>query len=240
MLTAKGNKRQVVKHSYTDMAQKEEIGTTSTNKSPLTQREKAVLKMYNTHQIKGEGAPPFPLKLQILLKIAHNEGHDHIISWLPHGRAFGIHKPGLFEHEIMKRFFKQSQIASFQRQLNLYGFIRLSSGSDKGAYYHESFLRGRPLLSLGIMKTRIKGNKTRPAPSLPEEEPQFYKMPFLGPVDLSPGCDGENHDTMRPQQEVRMSAAVEKQPTNNKSRKNCHTDTTTSTSILPEFVQVRL
>ena len=27
-----------------------------------------------------------------------------------------------------------------------------------------------------------------------------------------------------------MSAAVEKQPTNNKSRKNCHTDTTTSTS----------
>ena len=80
------------------------------------------------------------------------------------------------------------------------------------------------------MKTRMKVNKTRPAPSLPEEEPQFYKMPFLGPVDLSPGCDGENHDTMRPQQEVRMSAAVEKQPTNNKSRKNCHTDTTTSTS----------
>ena len=206
MLTAKGNKRQVVKHSYTDMAQKEEIGTTSTNKTPLTQREKAVLKMYNTHQIKGDGAPPFPLKLQILLKIVHNEGHDDIISWLPHGRAFGIHKPGLFEHEIMKRFFKQSQIASFQRQLNLYGFIRLSSGSDKGAYYHESFLRGRPLLSLGIIRIRIKGNKTRPAPSLPEEEPQFYKMPFLGPVDLSPGCDGENHDTMRPQQEVRMSA----------------------------------
>ena len=114
------------------MAQKEEIGTTINKKSPLTQREKAVLKMYNTHQIKGEAAPPFPLKLQILLKIVHDEGHDDMISWLPHGRAFGFHKPRLFEHEIMKRFFKQSQIASFRRQLNLYGFIRLSSGSDKG------------------------------------------------------------------------------------------------------------
>ena len=66
-----------------------------------------------------------------------------------------------------------------RRQLNLYGFIRLLRGSDKGAYYNESFLRGRPLLSLGIMKNRMKGNKTpRSVSSLTEDEPQFYQIPF--------------------------------------------------------------
>ena len=31
------------------------------------------------------------------------------------------------------RFFSQSKLTSFQRQLNLYGFIRLTAGSDRGA-----------------------------------------------------------------------------------------------------------
>ena len=232
LLTAKkGNKRlQVTRHSYTaDMAQKKEETSTGIIHTIVNKEtEIAILNMYNSHQIEGGTPAQFPLKLQIVLKIAQNEGHDHIISWQPHGRAFRIHKPGIFEHEVMTRFFKQSHIASFRRQLNLYGFIRLSSGSDKGAYYHESFLRGRPLLSLGIMKTRIKGNKTpRPAPSLPEDEPQFYQMPFLGPVDLLPGCAGENHDTMRPQQEVRMSAAALARW--NRHADNSSTSTTTDT-----------
>ena len=185
LLTAKkGNKRHhVVRHSYStaeNMTQKVDTSTGTIHTSIVKETEMAILSMYNLHEIEGGTPAQFPLKLQIVLKIAHNEGHDHIISWQPHGRAFRIHKPGIFADEVMKRLFKQSQIASFWRQLNLYGFIRLLRGSDKGTYYHESFLRGRPLLSLGIMKTRMKVNKTRPAPSLPEEEPQFYKMPFFG------------------------------------------------------------
>lgn len=36
-----------------------------------------------------------------------------------------------------------TKIASFQRQLNLYGFRRISKGNDQGAYFHPKFIRGR-------------------------------------------------------------------------------------------------
>jgi hypothetical protein len=167
-LTAKGKPRQFVKHSYKDRAREED--------GPLSKKDEIILAQYDEDCVGGI----FPLKLLIILKILEREGMDHIFSWLPHGRAFGIHKLGLFEEVVMKRFFKQNQISSFRRQLNLYGFLRLSNGRDSGAYYHELFLRGRPLLSMKMVRTRIKGTKIR-ASSSPADEPQFYSMPFLGP-----------------------------------------------------------
>jgi hypothetical protein len=78
------------------------------------------------------------------------------------------------------RFFHQTKLTSFQRQLNLYGFIRLTAGRDRGGYYHELFLQGRPDLAKQIVRTRIKGNGMKAASS-PSTEPNFYVMDF---------CDG--------------------------------------------------
>ncbi len=167
-LTAKGEPRQYVQHAYTDRRSEDD--------GPLSKKDEVILKQYDEDRVGGA----FPLKLHIILKILEREGNDHIFSWLPHGRAFGIHRNGRFEEEVVKRFFKQSQISSFRRQLNLYGFIRISNGRDAGAYYHEYFLRGKPLLSLKMTRTRIKGTKIR-ASSSPDNEPLFYSMPFLGP-----------------------------------------------------------
>ena len=72
-------------------------------------------------------------------------------------------------------FFSQSKLTSFQRQLSLYGFARLTKGKDQGAYYHELFLRGRPDLIHKIVRTRVKGTGCK-APSSPETEPNFYAM----------------------------------------------------------------
>lgn len=78
------------------------------------------------------------------------------------------------------RFFKgHSKLASFQRQLSLYGFLRLTCGRDKGAYYHERFLRGRPDLVHQLVRTRVKGTGRKLATS-PASEPDFYGMPFCG------------------------------------------------------------
>ena len=167
--TAKGERRQFVKHSYTDYASEED--------GPLSKKDEAILSQYDENRVGG----PFPLKLHIILKILEKEGNDDVFSWLPHGRSFGIHKPGQFE-EVIKRFFRQSQISSFRRQLNLYGFLRLTNGRDSGSYYHELFLRSKPLLSLRMTRTRIKGTKIR-ASSSPADEPRLYSFPVLGPVE---------------------------------------------------------
>ncbi|GFH45176.1 hypothetical protein CTEN210_01650 [Chaetoceros tenuissimus] len=58
----------------------------------------------------------------------------------------------VFEEIIMKRFFRQSKISSFRRQLNLYGFQRVHYGRDIGSYYHRYFLRGKPQLAKHITR----------------------------------------------------------------------------------------
>lgn len=121
---------------------------------------------------RGGVATPFPIKLYQLLE--SNE-HSAIISWQPHGRCFIMHKPKEFLEQVMPRYFRQSKITSFQRQLNLYGFHRLTSGPDKGGYYHERFLRGKPEYCKSMLRVRIKGKGSK-TPSNPAVEPNFYKM----------------------------------------------------------------
>jgi hypothetical protein len=124
---------------------------------------------------RGGVAVPFPEKLHYMLSQVDGEGVSHIVSWQPHGRCFIVHKPQEFVQEVMSRFFKQTKLTSFQRQLNLYGFVRLTAGTDRGGYYHELFLRGRMDLCRRMSRTRVKGNGSKGASS-PETEPNFYKM----------------------------------------------------------------
>ena len=76
---------------------------------------------------------------------------------------------------LTDRYFSQTKLTSFQRQLNLYGFQRLTRGPDSSGYYHECFLRGKPFLTANMIRTRIKGTKVKGA-SNPEQEPDFYAM----------------------------------------------------------------
>eukprot|EP00339_Tiarina_fusa_P029953 CAMPEP_0117069670 /NCGR_PEP_ID=MMETSP0472-20121206/48889_1 /TAXON_ID=693140 ORGANISM="Tiarina fusus, Strain LIS" /NCGR_SAMPLE_ID=MMETSP0472 /ASSEMBLY_ACC=CAM_ASM_000603 /LENGTH=140 /DNA_ID=CAMNT_0004792349 /DNA_START=118 /DNA_END=537 /DNA_ORIENTATION=- len=101
------------------------------------------------------------------------KGRHSVVRWLPHGRAFMVHNPKEFVDDIMHHYFNQTKYASFQRQLNLYGFSRLCHGRDKGAYYHECFVRGERELCRGMVRQKIKGTKVRRSLS-PEEEPNFY------------------------------------------------------------------
>lgn len=119
----------------------------------------------------------FPGKLYEMLAQASEEGCDDIVSWLPHGRSFLVRKPEDFVSEVMQRYFSQSKLTSFQRQLSLYGFSRITQGKDRGAYYNEHFLRGRPDLLSCIDRKRVKGTGSKLAAS-PETEPDFYIMEF--------------------------------------------------------------
>jgi HSF-type DNA-binding len=73
------------------------------------------------------------------------------------------------------RFFSQSKYASFQRQLNLYGFSRMTHGVDKGAYWHDCFVRHDREKVRGMIRRKIKGTRVRRALSV-EQEPNFYDL----------------------------------------------------------------
>lgn len=107
---------------------------------------------------KGGVSCPFPWRLHEMLKVAEEKGLETIVSWCSNGKAFIVHKPKIFAENLMKRFFCQTKYASFQRQLNLYGFQRIASGSEKGAYYNTHFVRGERAMVRLMTRRKIKGN----------------------------------------------------------------------------------
>ena len=120
----------------------------------------------------------FPVKLHRMLEGNAANGLEHIASWQPHGRCFIVHKQQDFVDLVMPDYFAQSKYPSFQRQLNLYGFKRITKGPDRNGYHHPSFLRGYPELSDTMVRMKVKGTGVR-RPTCPDEEPDFYKYPDL-------------------------------------------------------------
>ncbi len=104
----------------------------------------------------------FPALLHIMLS---DEQYSHIISWMPHGRAWKIIDKELLMEEAAPKFFGQSKYASFARQLSGWGFKRLhKAGPDFGCYYHECFLRGHPRLT--VLMRRLNPGEGRGTPNI--------------------------------------------------------------------------
>ncbi|GFH58405.1 hypothetical protein CTEN210_14881 [Chaetoceros tenuissimus] len=162
-----------------DVAKNEE------KKEPLTREYRDYANCNERIEIctKGGVKVPFPVVLYNMLEHIDLKEPQlaKIISWQPHGRCFVTHNPKRFEDEVLPRFFKQKHYASFRRQLNLWGFKRLTqSGPDNGAYYHEMFLRTKTYLCRAIERL-ANGSGNGRGPSNPEGEPHFFSMEPLPP-----------------------------------------------------------
>jgi hypothetical protein len=105
-------------------------------------------------KIKANNPETFPLKLFRMIEEAERDGMEDVVSFLPHGKAFSIHKPRQFISDFMPKFFSTNRMSSFQRQLNLYGFRRITEGVDKGAYFHELFSKGQKNLCKQIKRKK--------------------------------------------------------------------------------------
>ena len=116
---------------------------------------------------------------------------ETIITWMPHGRAFAVLQPQQLRDNVLPRFFKQTKFMSFTRQLNLWGFKRITKGDDSGAYYHELFLRGRSRLAMLMRRQKIKGTGIKLTPN-PDTEPNFYKISEKRPLPAIDPSKWEN------------------------------------------------
>lgn len=95
-----------------------------------------------------------------------------IIEWLPHGRAWRILNPRIFEIHVLPKYFNHNKLSSFVRQTNGWGFRRLTQGYDRNAYYHEYFLRDLPHLSKKMVRPKVSQKRAVE----PDHEPDFYAI----------------------------------------------------------------
>jgi hypothetical protein len=100
-----------------------------------------------------------------MLDDAEQNGFSDVVSWNSNGFSFKVHKPMEFSDNIMlSKYFQKTKYTSFQRQLNLYGFVRTHHGDHKGSYSHKHFRREDPSLSL-LHRQKIAIVKQAPTPS---------------------------------------------------------------------------
>jgi hypothetical protein len=89
----------------------------------------------------------FPVKLYAIL--AQKEFNE-VITWQPHGRAWKVLKPQAFDSLVMPLFFEYSNYHSFNRLVNAWSFRRISSGPDRGSYYHEVSIALRTFVTISV------------------------------------------------------------------------------------------
>lgn len=92
-----------------------------------------------------------PAFLAKLWKMVDNPETDLLIAWTDEGTSFIIKHQAEFARELLPYYYKHSNMASFIRQLNMYGFhkvMSVDSGGLKGEkeeieFAHPYFLRGQ-------------------------------------------------------------------------------------------------
>ncbi|XP_004280920.1 heat shock factor protein 4 isoform X8 [Orcinus orca] len=101
------------------------------------------------------GPSPVPAFLGKLWALVGDPVTDHLIRWSPSGTSFLVSDQSRFAKEVLPQYFKHSNMASFVRQLNMYGFRKVVSIEQGGLlrperdhveFQHPSFVRGREQL----------------------------------------------------------------------------------------------
>jgi len=109
----------------------------------------------------------FPRKVYRMLQDVEKTNMDHIVSWINDGTAFRVHNQEAFVKHILPLYFDQTVYESFRRQLNMYGFTRVTRGPLKGTCYHKNFCLHNPSL-LDKISRRKRPNKKAEATEMPQ------------------------------------------------------------------------
>ena len=73
----------------------------------------------NAKASRGGPRSLFPTKLRNLLDDSEQQGQQHLVCWLSHGKAFKVHKPKEFASQIITKYFNHGNYRSFTRQVRV-------------------------------------------------------------------------------------------------------------------------
>nr|XP_036230378.1 heat shock factor protein isoform X2 [Bactrocera oleae] len=112
----------------------------------------------------GAGVPAFLAKLW---RLVDDPDTNHLICWNKDGRSFIIQNQAQFARELLPLNYKHNNMASFIRQLNMYGFHKITSidngglkfDRDEMEFSHPCFKRNCPYL-LEHIKRKIANTKS--------------------------------------------------------------------------------
>ncbi|XP_005104183.2 heat shock factor protein [Aplysia californica] len=122
--------------------------------------------MYAAVENASGTVPAFLIKLWTLVE---DPSTDNLIQWDPSGTSFHVYDQQSFSREILPLYFKHSNIASFIRQLNMYGFRKVAHIDQGGLkiekddlqFQHQYFQRGERDL-LQYIKRKVSNQTVRP------------------------------------------------------------------------------
>ncbi|CAH0766613.1 unnamed protein product [Diatraea saccharalis] len=112
----------------------------------------------------GASVPAF---LGKLWKLVNDPETNNLISWSAGNKTFVIKNQAEFARELLPLYYKHNNMASFIRQLNMYGFHKITSVENGGLRYekdeiefsHPCFMRGHAYL-LEHIKRKIANPKS--------------------------------------------------------------------------------
>ncbi|XP_076177819.1 heat shock factor protein isoform X2 [Ptiloglossa arizonensis] len=128
----------------------------------------------------GTSVPAFLAKLW---KLVEDPETDDLICWSPNGRSFFIRNQAQFARELLPHYYKHNNMASFVRQLNMYGFHKkvsvelggLKCDRDEMEFAHQFFCKGHPYLVEHI-KRKIASSKGQDPTLTPMKPELMNKM----------------------------------------------------------------
>ncbi|XP_013883931.1 heat shock factor protein 4 [Austrofundulus limnaeus] len=101
--------------------------------------------------VDGSYASNVPAFLTKLWTLVEDPDTNHLICWSATGTSFHVFDQGRFAKEVLPKYFKHNNMASFVRQLNMYGFRKVVNIEQSGLvkperddteFQHLYFLQG--------------------------------------------------------------------------------------------------
>ncbi|MBN3292540.1 HSF1 protein, partial [Polypterus senegalus] len=105
----------------------------------------------STLNVEGGYANNVPAFLTKLWTLVEDRETNHLICWSSTGTSFHVFDQGRFAKEVLPKYFKHNNMASFVRQLNMYGFRKVVNIEQSGLvkperddteFQHLYFLQG--------------------------------------------------------------------------------------------------